>query len=408
MANCCIALELDRPMLNATFSTTPPSKPIQRVGIIGGGQLAWMMADAAKTLGIDLIIQTPSPNDPAVSIARETVFAAISDPTATALLSTKADVITFENEFVNLEALTALENQGIRFYPHLNSLNSLLDKYTQRCFIQASNLPTPTFRSPAPPSPDALPSVLKTRRLGYDGQGTFIVKTEPEYRALIEKIGAENLLLETFIPFERELAVIAARSPTGETVIYPIVETVQRNQVCRWVLAPADISPQTHTEIVAIAHAILTGLDFIGVCGIELFLTTSKQVLINEIAPRTHNSGHYTLDACETSQFEQHLRVVCGLPLGSPNLNCAGALMVNLLGVETGQSDYTQKRQQLLQISNAYLHWYGKSESRPGRKLGHITIRLDQPKPDELRQQALANLAQIEAIWYGSQPTFLG
>jgi 5-(carboxyamino)imidazole ribonucleotide synthase len=388
-------------MLKATFSTTPPSKRIQQVGIIGGGQLAWMMADAAKTLGIDLIIQTPSPNDPAVAIAHETVVGAISDPTATALLSTKADVITFENEFVNLEALTALENQGIQFYPRLNSLKSLLDKYTQRCFIQASNLPTPAFRSPAPPFPNELPVVLKTRRLGYDGQGTFIVQTEAEYCTLVEKIGAENLLLEKFIPFERELAVIAARSPTGDMVIYPIVETVQRNQVCHWVLAPADISPQTSTQIAAIARAILSGLDFIGVCGIELFLTTNEQVLINEIAPRTHNSGHYTLDACETSQFEQHLRAVCGLPLGSPNLNCPGALMVNLLGFETGQSDYTQRRQQLLQIPNAYLHWYGKLESRPGRKLGHITVRLDQSKPDEFRQHALVNLAQIEAIWYG-------
>ncbi len=380
---------------------------IQRVGVIGGGQLAWMMADAAAKLGVELVVQTPSCDDPAVSIAAGVVLGAIDDATATAQLAAQCDVITFENEFVNLEALAQLATQGVCFRPGLEALKPLLDKYHQRCYLQKLGLPTPQFAAWDNTWQQALeegdrnipvsfPFVLKTRRHGYDGQGTFIVKDAQALNGALEQLGDSQLLVETFVPFERELAAIAARSTTGEIVVYPIVETQQEQQVCQRVFAPAKLSAAIAVEVEAIVQSLLDRLQVVGVFGIEFFLTADGKVLVNEIAPRTHNSGHFTLDACETSQFEQQLRSVCGLPLGSPAMRSPGAVMVNLLGYEQSQSDYQAKLQQLAAIPQSHLHWYGKKESRPGRKLGHITVLLE----DTEQGEAIAS--EIEAIWYST------
>jgi 5-(carboxyamino)imidazole ribonucleotide synthase len=374
---------------------------VKRVGVIGGGQLAWMMADAAKKLGLDLVIQTPSAQDPAVSIAQNTLFAPVNDATATAKLAQQTDVITFENEFVDLEALEKLEQQGVCFQPHLVSLTPLLDKYDQRCFLRDHHLPVPNFWTLEElPQPVSFPIVLKTRRLGYDGQGTFIIRDQATWDMTLKKLGSRPLLIEEFIPFERELAVMAARSTTGEIVVYPVVETQQENQVCRRVIAPAEVSDSVAQKVDGIARSLLEHSQAVGIFGIELFLTKDDRVLVNEIAPRTHNSGHYTLDACETSQFEQQLRAVCGLPLGSPKLNCDGAVMVNLLGYEHAQRDYLEKRQAISTLPKVFVHWYRKSESRPGRKLGHVTVLLNAANSRELREKALNVMAAIESIWY--------
>jgi 5-(carboxyamino)imidazole ribonucleotide synthase len=372
------------------------SDSIKRIGIIGGGQLAWMMAPAAQKLQLDLIVQTPAATDPAAPIATQTILAPVGDAIATGQLARQCDVITFENEFVNLDALAQLVNRGVRFRPSLNVLRSLLDKYDQRQFFQQHNLPTPQFQSPAA-VPPSFPAVLKTRRMGYDGQGTFIPKTLAEYQAIVERIGAENLLWEEFVPFDRELAVVAARDSQGHVVIYPIVETQQVDQVCHWVVAPAAVNDAVAQQISAIARTILEKLDVVGIFGIELFITADDRVLVNEIAPRTHNSGHYSLDACVTSQFEQQLRAVADLPLGDPSLNCPGAIMVNLLGFEAATTDYAAQRAALAAIPNAHVHWYGKTASRPGRKLGHVTVKLFGA---DWRSQAQGAIAQIEGIWY--------
>lgn len=391
---------------------------IKRVGVVGGGQLAWMMASAARKLGIELVIQTPNASDPAVAIASETIFASVSDANATAALAEDCDCITFENEFVDLEALSSLEVQGICFRPAIKALSPLLDKYNQRCYLKHLGLPVPNFitleefrnqelgdnkkqegkTQKIHPMSLTIPLVIKARRHGYDGQGTFIITDletlQQQLAAAREQPG--QFLLEEFVLFERELAVIAARSSSGEVVTYPVVETQQQDQVCRRVLVPADISLDVTKQVEAIAHTLLNSLQAVGVFGIELFLTSEGKILVNEIAPRTHNSGHYTIDACEVSQFEQQLRAVCGLPLGSSALRCACAVMVNLLGYERSQHDYLEKRQQIAQISQAKVHWYGKTISRPGRKLGHVTILLDTTN----RQQALALAHQVESIWY--------
>ena len=388
---------------------------IKRVGVIGGGQLAWMMAGAAESLGIELVIQTPHTTDPAVAIASETILAPIDDAAATAELASRCDVITFENEFINLDALMPLAQQGVCFRPRLEALAPLLDKYHQRCYLEDIGLPQPQFMTlegelgdekllhsesfgqPLNLSELDFPLVLKARRHGYDGQGTFIIKDSSSLQQTWKQLGYKPVLLEEFIPFDRELAVIAARSVTGEVVVYPVVETQQEEQVCRRVIVPAEINQDIVEEIDAIARTLLHSLQAVGVFGIELFLTTSGKVLVNEVSPRTHNSGHFTLDACETSQFEQQLRAVTGLPLGSPALNCDGALMVNLLGYEYSQDDYLDKRQKLASLARSFVHWYGKTESRPGRKLGHVTVLFDSPQ--QFKGQASAN--EIKSLWYG-------
>jgi 5-(carboxyamino)imidazole ribonucleotide synthase len=396
-------------------SETMTSKNVKRVGVIGGGQLAWMMAGAAEALGIELIIQTPHPTDPAVTIASDIIFAAINDAAATAKLASCCDAITFENEFINLDALMPLTKQGVCFRPRLEALAPLLDKYHQRCYLEDIGLPQPSFMTlegevgseelihsasfgqPMNLSELDFPLVLKARRHGYDGQGTFIVKDSSSLQEIWKKLGYTPVLLEEFIEFERELAVIAARSVAGEVVVYPVVETQQEQQVCRRVIAPAEISPEVVAEIEAIARTLLNRLEVVGVFGIELFLTPSGKVLVNEVSPRTHNSGHFTLDACETSQFEQQLRAVTGLPLGRQGLNCDAAVMVNLLGYEYSQDDYLEKRQKLAALPQTFVHWYGKTESRPGRKLGHVTVLCDSQQRSEV--QAIAQ--EIEFLWYG-------
>ena len=377
------------------------SAKFKRVGVVGGGQLAAMMGDAAKALGIELLVQTPDAADPAVSVAAGAVLAAVDDVLATAELAARCDVITFENEFVDLDGLRSLEGQGVLFQPSLSSLSPLLDKYVQRCYLQGLGLPIPRFWA-WDCSQDLhldFPFVVKVRRHGYDGQGTFIVKDRESFESIHADLRGQSLLVEEFVLFDRELAVIAARSTTGEIAIYPIVETQQENQVCRLAIAPADISLDVKSDAEAIVRTLLNSLEAVGIFGIELFLTTDNKLLVNEIAPRTHNSGHFTIDACETSQFEQHLRAVCQLPLGNCDLNSAGAVMVNLLGYESAESDYLEKRQQLAQIDGAFVHWYGKKVSRPGRKLGHVTVLLDREAVDRGRVQARAIAQTVESIW---------
>ena len=371
---------------------------IERVGVIGGGQLAWMMAAEAPSLDIELIVQAEI-DDPATSRVKEVVLGKVDDAKATADLTQKCEVITFENEFIDLEALRQLEQKGVNFQPSLNTLAPLLDKYNQRSYLQSIDIPVPKFslgsQKNDPVADYGFPFVLKARRHGYDGQGTFIVKNHPDLSGLVWSLPYTELLVEEFIPFERELGIIAARNASGDIAVYPVTETYQQNQVCHWTITPANVTEEVARSVKAIACRILDSLEVVGVLGIEFFLTTDNRVLVNEIAPRTHNSGHYTLDGCETSQFAMQLQAVTGMPLGSTALRSAGAVMVNLLGFEESDSDYKEKRDRLRAIPNSFVHWYGKT-SHPGRKLGHVTVVLD----EEQLPQARSIVEQIESIWY--------
>ncbi|MBP0017706.1 MAG: 5-(carboxyamino)imidazole ribonucleotide synthase [Cyanobacteria bacterium SBLK] len=376
---------------------------MKKVGVIGGGQLAWMMAKEAKSRAIELIVQTPNPDDPAAKITQNPILGAIADAKSTQKLGDRCDVITFENEFVNLEELKVLARQGACFRPHLTSLEPLLDKADQRQYLQKIRLPVPRFqvidKDAKITSEYGFPVVLKARRHGYDGRGTFILYSQNELESLWNRLERPSMLLEEFIPFTCELAVMAARGVNGEIVLYPVVETEQEKQVCRRVLAPAMLPLEVKAEIQRIAETLLDRLQVVGIFGIELFLTPDNRVLVNEIAPRTHNSGHFTLDACNISQFAMQLEAVTGMPLKSPQMTCNSAVMVNLLGLENSHSDYLTQREQLAAIPGAVVHWYSKSESRIGRKLGHVTVLLE----DANKSRAIAQ--RIESIWYGRSAT---
>ncbi|NJL98970.1 MAG: 5-(carboxyamino)imidazole ribonucleotide synthase [Synechococcaceae cyanobacterium SM2_3_2] len=404
---------------------------LKRVGVIGGGQLAQMLAKAAAALDIELWIQTPYASDPAVSLAAHTLLAPIDDLEVTRQMAERVEVITFENEFVDLDRLQTLADQGILFAPQLGSLSPLLDKLDQRHLLQSLGIGTPQFwpirgtsyddwiqSLPWMPTVER-PLVVKIRRGGYDGQGTFVVKSaqalNESFQTIEQSLAPDQdrdrvLLAEEWIPFERELAIMAARASSGEIRLFPVVETQQVQQVCRRVFAPARISSRVQAQVESIATTLLKGLAVVGILGIELFLTTDEKVRVNEIAPRTHNSAHLSLDACQTSQFEQHLRAITNRPLGDPSLTVPGAVMINLLGTDEGSTDrYAAQLEAIARIPNAHLHWYGKAESRLGRKLGHVTVLDPNGSPnqslDELssRERLLALARPIETLWYGSE-----
>jgi 5-(carboxyamino)imidazole ribonucleotide synthase len=377
------------------------------VGVIGGGQLAQMLALAARQMGIPLVVQAAAPTDPAVAVADGVVWGSTADSQATAQLLERCPVVTFENEFIPLPELKKLDPEGSRFRPSLSTLEPLLDKLHQRQFLARLGLPVPTFfpleavLDSADLAGLGFPVVLKRRRQGYDGQGTRILHERAALQQALSQSEGIPLLLEEWIPFERELAVMVARGLKGEIRVYPVVETVQIEQICRHVLVPARIPPTTEAEIRRLAADLMEKLGAVGVLGIELFWVPPPHpkagIWINEISPRVHNSGHYTLEACRTSQFEQHLRAILGLPLGDPSLKCAGAVMVNLLGYEHATGDYPEKRQRLAQLPNATVHWYHKTPARPGRKLGHVTVCLPTaPSPFE----AAALVRTLESLWY--------
>ena len=401
------------PRADAAAAATPSA--VQRVGVLGGGQLAWMMVEAGQRLGMEVVVQATQATDPAIANAREAgyagattaIVAPLDDITATAQLAQHCPIITFENEFIDVNALATIAAQGICFRPSLAALTPLLDKYTQRSYLQGLGLPVPRF-APITPETDLVtlgfqfPVVIKSRRHGYDGQGTFILQDQAALAQFWQQLPAppeaHAFMVEEYIPFQQELAVMAVRSIQGEVITYPVVETHQENQICHWVMVPVNLGTAIQTEIEAISTQLLSALDAVGVFGIELFLTSAGQIYVNEVAPRTHNSGHLTLDACVTSQFEQHLRAICGLSLGATHLKQPGAVMVNLLGLDTLADDYADKRQRLVDIPGAFVHWYGKTQARPGRKLGHVTVLLDAAD----RALALEMANQIETLWYST------
>ncbi|HSM80740.1 MAG TPA: 5-(carboxyamino)imidazole ribonucleotide synthase [Nodosilinea sp.] len=381
----------------------PPQ--IQRVGVIGGGQLAWMMGPAAQALGLELVVQTPEASDPAVAIAQSTILAPVADVAATTALAAQCDVITFENEFIDCAGLQPLAAQGTRFRPGLEVLALVLDKRHQREFFERIGLPNPRYtfldghetaaELAAKAAPIGWPLVMKTRRLGYDGYGTAVVKTADQLAPTWATFNQAPVLLEEFVPFTHELAMMVARSASGDIALYPTVETQQVDQICRRVVAPARVKASIASRLEGMARTLVEALELVGIVGIECFLTADDRVLVNEIAPRTHNSGHYTLDACATSQFEQQLRAVCDRTLGPTTLLTPQAVMVNLLGLDDSDQGHHRKLAALGQLPQATLYWYNKS-IRPGRKLGHITQCLG------AAADPIAAAAAIEAIWYQS------
>ena len=361
-----------------------------------------MLASAARNLNVPLHVQSPGAHDPATTLATSVVQAALDDVSATRELARRSSAITFENEWVDLPALAPLSFDGVAFLPSLESLSPLVCQRSQRQLLQTLGLPCPRW-SVLPgdgvlPEGFSYPVMAKASTGGYDGKGTAVLRRAEDFEALLARITASDWILEEFVPFEQELSQLACRDRDGNVQCYPLVQTHQHQQVCDWVLAPAAVPHAVQAYARNIAASLLTAINYVGVLSIELFYGPGG-LQVNEIAPRTHNSGHYTIEAARTSQFEQQVRIVAGLPMGAVDLEVPGALMVNLLGFESSEADYPTQRDALAALPDASVHWYGKQGSSPGRKLGHITLLLHGTTPEARGRQAEQLLEQVRRIW---------
>ncbi len=340
------------------------------IGILGGGQLGRMTALAAAELGYRTVIFDPDANCPAGHVA-ETVTAAYTDRDALDRFSAKVDVVTLEFENVPVEALTHLA-QTVPVRPGATVLSAAQDRAVEKTFLNDAGIETaPWATIETPADIDAavakigLPAVLKTSRLGYDGKGQAMIQPGDDVRAAFERFGRVPCVLEGLIDFECELSVIAARRDDGASAVFPPVMNEHRDHILYKTHAPAGLPDAVEQEAVEIARKATEGLSVTGLLAVEMFLTKQGTLLVNEVAPRPHNSGHWTMDACATSQFQQLVRAVCGLPLGSTDI-LYPAVMTNLLG------DECEEWSEILSDPRAKLHLYGKSEARPGRKMGHV------------------------------------
>jgi 5-(carboxyamino)imidazole ribonucleotide synthase len=355
------------------------------IGILGGGQLGYMLALAGYPLGLHFRFLDPSPEAPVGRIAQR-VTADYTDQAALEKFSSGLELVTYEFENVPVEAANFLAER-VPVYPPPAALEAAQERLAEKNLFRKLGIATTEFAPVSNPAElDAavktigLPAVLKTSRMGYDGKGQWILRTAQDVAKAKSELPSTRLILERFVPFTRELSILAVRSRNGETAIYPLVENHHRNGILRLSLAPVprlDAPIQRAAENAA--RRVLESLKYVGVLAIEFF-EHQGELLANEMAPRVHNSGHWTIEGAVTSQFENHLRAVLGLPLGSTGLtgHCA---MLNLIGDLPESSE-------VLAISDAHLHLYGKSP-RPGRKLGHVTLRAASPERLALRLSEL-------------------
>jgi 5-(carboxyamino)imidazole ribonucleotide synthase len=358
-----------------------PLAPGATIGIIGGGQLGRMLAMAAARLGYRTVVLEPQPDCPAAQVANQQIVAAYDDPDALARLAAAAAVVTYEFENVPVAAATRLAG-AVAVLPPPRALEVSQDRVAEKTFLNGIGVPTAGFR-PVETDGDLAAGlksfggsgVLKTRRLGYDGKGQRVFRDVEAggYDGVCASLGGGGLILESLVPFEREISVIAARGRGGALATYDAAENVHRDGILHTSTVPAAISPETMDGARKSAFRILEALDYVGVIGVEFFMLPGGDLLVNEIAPRVHNSGHWTEAACAVSQFEQHIRAVAGLPLGDPARH-SDCVMENLIG------DDVLRAPALLAEPGLVLHLYGKAEARPGRKMGHFT-RLRPTRP---------------------------
>ncbi len=341
----------------------------QNVGILGGGQLARMLALAAHPLGLPVSVLTAHANDPAAQVCGTTHIGSLEDEKDLKRFLTTVDTVTFESEFVNIDKVKRCKPSGLNVFPSLDAIEAIQDRQSQKQLLNRNKIPTSPWlpvanKKDLATAKEKFPRgfVLKKRRFGYDGYGTFIFKNgQGDDSALLES--SHGFIAEEFVEFKRELAISIVRSKKHGTVTLPLVESVQKNSRCYSVAGPA-----LHPGIKALEKklsAMMHAIDYVGILAFELF-DSKNGLLVNELAPRVHNSAHYSQDGLTCSQFEYHLRAGLGWPLPPVRLHRRGFAMVNLLG-EGGQVALSRN-------PDGHLHWYGKNENRPGRKLGHINV----------------------------------
>ncbi len=351
------------------------------IGILGGGQLAKMSTIAASRLGFDIAIMDKEMRSPAGQLTHNEYIGWVDDELHVRSFIHHCNVITLENEFVDHHKLEFIESLGKKVYPSSTTIALIQDKLLQKQTLKKNKIPVTKFMEVEEEHTYAAIAkvlgptfVLKSRKMGYDGYGNALISNEKEYSDAVKHLSNRhiNLLAESFVNFTMELAVMVVRT-AKETKVYPVVQTIQKNHICHTVIAPAQISKKIAALAESIAIKSVKAVKGFGVFGVEMFLTKDHSIIVNEMAPRPHNSGHYTIEACVTSQFENHIRAVMELPLGSTAMVKPYAVMINLLG-----KPHPQKKIDVYQSSlkdpNIHLHLYGKDGTRVGRKMGHITI----------------------------------
>jgi 5-(carboxyamino)imidazole ribonucleotide synthase len=362
--------------------------PGSTLGIVGGGQLGRMFALEARRMGYATVVLDPDPGAPAAQVTDGHIRAPFTDLDAAHELADRSAVVTLEWENANAETIRRLEGL-VPVRPGAHVLEVAQHRVREKEAARRLGLDTAAFRPVA--TLDELraaltdlgtPAVLKTARGGYDAKGQRVIREAAEAGAAFAELAgggdAADLIIEAWVPFRLEASVICARSPTGEIAAFPVVENVHREGILDFTIAPAHIPDVVARRAREIGEALIEGLDVVGLLAVELFITEDERILVNEIAPRPHNSGHYTWEACSVSQFEQQLRAVCGLPLVDPEL-LRPAAMANLLGHEAGTGLGAPAVADALGIPGVALHLYGKAEARPGRKMGHLTALADDP-----------------------------
>ncbi|WGS20216.1 MULTISPECIES: 5-(carboxyamino)imidazole ribonucleotide synthase [unclassified Bradyrhizobium] len=366
-----------------TASTAVKLKPGDTIGILGGGQLGRMLAMAAARLGLRCQVFSPDPDSPAFDVVQNATCAEYADVEALELFANDVDVVTYE--FENVPAATALVLAARRpVLPAQKILETTQDRLIEKDFVSKLGIGTADYADVssvgmvrAAIERIGLPAVIKTRRFGYDGKGQAIIRAGDDLDRVWQDLGTKSAILEAFVPFEREISVIAARSASGEVECFDVTENEHRDHILKISRAPAAIPDAVAAQARAIAEKIATALNYVGVLAVEMFVVPGNgapTVLVNEIAPRVHNSGHWTLDGASISQFEQHIRAIAGWPLGKP-VRHGEVTMTNLIG------DDILNYEQWLTVPGATVHLYGKGAPRPGRKMGHVTQVTPARKP---------------------------
>jgi len=358
------------------------------LGIIGGGQLGMMLAEAAKNMSehiSDTIVLDPTKNCPASRVGAKQIVADFKDKNAIVELSLQSDIITYEIESGDSKVLESLHGE-VSINPSPSTLRIIQDKYLQKQFLRQNDIPVADF--------DAIesvqdlekkindfqyPALLKARRDAYDGRGNFKIENSSQIETAYKQFSGRPMMIEKFVDFKMEVSVIAARNIYGEIATYPLVENIHKDNILEFTIAPARVDAKITSEADRIAKKTMDVFHGAGVFGIEMFVTKDDKVLINEIAPRVHNSGHHTLQSSETSQFEQHIRAILGLPLGSTKLRHA-TIMYNILGPKDFSGRY--KPITLEQKNGVYLKMYHKDDAKPQRKLGHFNVVDEQDTRD--------------------------
>ena len=351
----------------------------KRIGIIGGGQLGRLLAEAARPLGFHVSILDPTPKSPAGRVADLQIVADYKDSVAIEKLALQINYLTFEIELADSDVLDTLQKRGISVNPSGKTLSIIKDKFEQKKFLRARGIPVGDFidvkdRSDIERAIEVFkyPVFLKARFDAYDGRGNALIEKPDDIESALRKLADRDLYVEQYVPFEKEIAVIAARGMDGTVMTYPVVQTIHKNNICHVVIAPAVIDNKSGEMARRLAEDVLKHFSGAGVFGIEMFLTQDGQILINEIAPRVHNSGHHTIESSITSQFEQHIRAITGMPLEDTAMKTPHAVMINILGDRNGPAK-PRGVSEANALPGVSVHMYDKIETRLERKMGHVT-----------------------------------